>query len=90
MNIFIFETGFTQFARVIQPKSSHPKLKHNGFTYGMHYKRKDNAEVWRCTSNTIDKKNRCKARVEAKLIDGYTMVCEIKSPKHTCPNSNDK
>lgn len=67
------------------------KLKHNGYTYGTHYKRKNEVQIWRCALKKLsDPRIGCKGRAATKLINGYTMVCALKSHQHTCANSKDK
>lgn len=86
----ILEPSYTICAKVEQTKRGHPRINHDGYTYGLKnpidYFIPKKRYTWYCTRNSSRegyKSQNCGVRIESKLINGK-MVVNLGRPKHTC------
>lgn len=89
----IFIPEFPIETQIFQTQRGHPRIHHNGYTYGAknlatihHYEQ----TTWVCT-RTGTRPNgttgRCLAKIETKMINGLLMM-RFKDPNHVCIQQN--
>lgn len=92
---FVIHTNFISddfnlFANVIETRAGHPRIFHDGYSYGIRKKTKSERNNlitrWVCTGNSQHNK-RCCASLVSKMDKGYMMMRIIKTV-HTCIPKN--
>lgn len=89
INANFISDDFSMYANVVQAKGGHPRIFHDGYSYGIRKKSKNERNNlitrWVCTGSNENK--RCCASLVSKMAGDYMMMRVIKSIHSCIPKS---